>query len=85
MRGLLTKVFVGLILPVATYVLTSGDVALVCAIRERVAFLTPNSAVALQEWLTKPDAYDAWLIWNIWQMANPSDADIVEVEEPFRI
>ena len=53
--------------------------------RERIALLAPNSAAALQEWRAKPDAYDAWLIWNSWQIANPQDADLVEVEEPYRI
>jgi accessory colonization factor AcfC len=33
----------------------------------------------------EPDAYDAWLIWNIWQVANRGDADLVDIEEPFRI
>ena len=28
---------------------------------------------------------DAWLIWNIWQLANPTLADLVPVEEPYRI
>jgi len=63
----------------------TGDVALVRAMRERIAFLAPNSAVALQEWRSKPDGYDAWLIWNIWQVANPADADLIEIEEPLRI
>lgn len=63
----------------------TGDIAMVRAMRERIAFLAPNSAVALQEWRAKPEAYDAWLIWNIWQVVNPGDADLVEIEEPFRI
>ncbi|WP_366872559.1 substrate-binding domain-containing protein, partial [uncultured Brevundimonas sp.] len=25
------------------------------------------------------------IIWNIWQVANPEVADLVEVEEPYRI
>ena len=28
---------------------------------------------------------DAWLIWNIWQVANPTLADLIPVEEPYRI
>ena len=28
---------------------------------------------------------DAWLIWNIWQVANPKLADVVEVEPDYRI
>lgn len=63
----------------------TGEVALVRAMRERIAFLAPNSGVALQEWRARPEAYDAWLIWNIWQVANPDDADLVEIEEPLRI
>ncbi|MNV88041.1 hypothetical protein D3C71_1822110 [compost metagenome] len=26
-----------------------------------------------------------WLIWNIWQVANPELAQLVEMDEPFRI
>ncbi|WP_135467782.1 substrate-binding domain-containing protein [Crenalkalicoccus roseus] len=63
----------------------TGEVALVRAMRERIALLAPNSAAALQAWRGRPEAYDAWLIWNIWQVANPDDADLVEIEEPLRI
>ena len=28
---------------------------------------------------------DVWLIWNIWQVANPELAQLVEMDEPFRI
>jgi hypothetical protein len=28
---------------------------------------------------------DAWIIWNIWQVANPTVADLVEVEPEYRI
>jgi accessory colonization factor AcfC len=28
---------------------------------------------------------DAWIIWNIWQVANPTLADVVDVEPEYRI
>jgi accessory colonization factor AcfC len=28
---------------------------------------------------------DAWLIWNIWQVAHPSLAAVVSMAEPFRV
>ena len=44
----------------------------------------PNSAEALKRWTDQPDI-DVWLIWNIWQVANPNLAQVVEMDEPFRI
>ncbi len=43
-----------------------------------------NSAEARQRWTQEPDI-DAWLIWNIWQVSNPDLAQLVEMDEPFRI
>ena len=44
----------------------------------------PNSAAAKRQW-TEPPEIDAWLIWNIWQVSDPRLADVVEIEEPYRI
>ena len=44
----------------------------------------PNSAAARERWQSEADI-DAWLIWNIWQISNPKLADLVPVEEPYRI
>lgn len=37
-----------------------------------------------QQWTEQPEI-DVWLIWNIWQVSNPQLADVVEIEEPYRI
>ena len=42
------------------------------------------SGAAKQQWTEKKDI-DAWLIWNIWQVANPELAQVVPMDEPFRI
>ena len=43
-----------------------------------------NSGAAKQQWIDQKDI-DAWLIWNIWQVANPELAQSVEMDEPFRV
>ena len=63
----------------------TGDLALLRAMRERIVLVAPNTGAAQQEWRGKPDAYDVWLVWNHWQIAAPVHADLVEIEEPFRI
>lgn len=63
----------------------TGDIAIVRAFRKNL--LLPeaaNSAEARQRWTQEPDI-DAWLIWNIWQVSNPDLAQLVEMDEPFRI
>ena len=63
----------------------TGDIAMVRALRRNLVFPeAANSGVARQQWISQPDI-DAWLIWNIWQAANPKLADVVEMDEPFRI
>ncbi len=63
----------------------TGDIALLRAFRKNVVFPeAANSAAARQQWTTQKDI-DAWLIWNIWQVSNPQLADVVELDEPFRI
>jgi accessory colonization factor AcfC len=63
----------------------TGDIALLRAMRQRIVLVAPNTGAAQQEWRGKPDAYDVWLVWNHWQIAAPEHADLVEMEELFRI
>lgn len=63
----------------------TGDIQVLRAFRRNL--LLPeaaNSAEARQRWIAQPDI-DVWLIWNIWQVANPDLAQLVEMDEPFRI
>lgn len=63
----------------------TGDIGMVRALRGNIVFPEAgNSAQARQRW--QDDAtLDAWIIWNIWQVANPQLADVVPVEPQFRI
>ena len=36
-------------------------------------------------WKEPHGRWDAWLIWNIWQVANPTLADVVALEPDYRI
>lgn len=63
----------------------TGDITLVRALRSNIAFPeADNSAVARQRW-QDDKTLDAWIIWNIWQVANPTLAQVVEVEPEYRI
>lgn len=63
----------------------TGDIGLVRAFRKNLTLPeAPNSAEARKQWTQQPDI-DAWLIWNIWQVSNPDLAQLVEMDEPFRI
>jgi accessory colonization factor AcfC len=63
----------------------TGDIALVRAFRRNLVLPeAANSALAKERWVKEPDI-DAWLIWNIWQVSNPTLAQLVELDEPFRI
>ena len=63
----------------------TGDIGMVRALRANIVFPeAANSGAAKQQWTEQGDI-DAWLIWNIWQVANPKLADVVEMDEPFRI
>ena len=58
---------------------------MVRAFRKNMVFPeAANSGSAKQQWTEKKDI-DAWLIWNIWQVANPELAQVVPMDEPFRI
>ncbi len=63
----------------------TGDIAMVRAFRNNMVFPeAANSGAAKEQWTQQKDI-DAWLIWNIWQVANPDLAQVVELDEPFRI
>jgi len=55
-----------------------GDIGLVRALRKNIVLHAANSAAAKQAWTETPDL-DAWIIYNIWQVANPKLADLVTV------
>ncbi len=54
----------------------TGDIDVVRAFRRNIGAFAPNSGEARRIW-TEDSSYDAWLIWNIWQVANPDIADMV--------
>ena len=63
----------------------TGDISMVRAFRKNMVFPeAANSAAAKDQWTQQTDI-DAWLIWNIWQVANPELAQVVKMDEPFRI
>jgi len=61
-----------------------GDIESVRALRKNIVKYAKNSAVAKQAWIDDP-TLDAWLIWNIWQVANPTLADVVPIEKNYLI
>lgn len=61
-----------------------GNIESVRALRKNIVKYAKNSALAKQEW-TSDSSLDAWLIWNIWQVANPTLADVVPVEKEYVI
>ncbi len=62
----------------------TGDIAKVKALRSKIVEFAPNSAAARKTWTDRPEI-DAWIIWTIWQVSNPSLADLVQVEPEYRI
>lgn len=63
----------------------TGNIEKLKAFRRNLMFPeAANSADARDQW-TKNTDIDAWLIWNIWHTANPDLAELVQVEEPYRI
>ena len=61
-----------------------GNIGSVKALRANIGQFAATSADAKQIW-TADTTYDAWLIWNIWQVANPNIADQVAVEPGYRV
>lgn len=62
----------------------TGEVSKVRALRKNIAAYANTSAEARDLW-AKDKSFDAWIIWNIWQVANPTLADSVVVEPQYRI
>lgn len=61
-----------------------GDIQSVRNLRRNIVAYAKNSAEARQTWIDKPDI-DVWLIWNIWQVSNPTLADVVAIEPEYAI
>jgi accessory colonization factor AcfC len=61
-----------------------GDINSVKAFRSNIVTYAGNSAIARQAW-TKDTTLDAWLIWTIWQVSNPTLADQIAIEPEYRI
>ncbi len=61
-----------------------GRIADVRAFRANIATVAKTSAEAKKDWVMDP-SLDAWLIWDIWQTANPTLADQVAIEPEFRV
>jgi accessory colonization factor AcfC len=63
----------------------TGDIDMVKSFRRNMILPeAPNSAAAKEQWIEHPEI-DVWLIWNIWQVANPQLAQVVDLEPEFRI
>ena len=62
----------------------TGDITVVRALRKNIGAVAPSSGEAKRLW-TDDRRFDAWLIWNVWQVANPDLADMVPVAERWRI
>ncbi|MHB9842083.1 extracellular solute-binding protein [Paraburkholderia terrae] len=61
-----------------------GDIRQVAALRKNIVGYAGNSAEARKTWTEQPDI-DVWLIWNIWQVSNPTLADAVPIEPRYAI
>lgn len=61
-----------------------GDIKTVKSLRSNIVNYAKNSAEARQHWIDNPEV-DAWLIWNIWQVSNPTLADAVTIEPEYAV
>jgi accessory colonization factor AcfC len=61
-----------------------GQIEQVKAFRSNIVAYAKNSAEAKQMWSEHPDI-NVWLVWNIWQVANPSLADVVPIEPNYAV
>lgn len=63
----------------------TGNIGLLRAFRNNLLLpAAANSAEARKRWTEQPDI-DVWLSWNIWQVSKPDLAQLVEMDEPYRI
>ena len=62
----------------------TGDIRVVRAFRKNIGAVAANSGEAKQLW-TNDKSFDAWLIWNIWQVANPALADAIPLAQRWRV
>ena len=62
----------------------TGDIAMVRSLRRNIVKYAASSAEAKDAWVADP-TIDAWIIWGIWEKANPKIADSVAVEPQLRI
>ncbi|WCP16069.1 hypothetical protein sphantq_04565 (plasmid) [Sphingobium sp. AntQ-1] len=62
----------------------TGDLRKVAGLRGNIVRYAKTSAEAKSAWTEDP-SLDAWIIWGIWQRANPTLADAIAVEPEYRI
>ncbi len=61
-----------------------GRITAVAKLRANIKTVAPNSGVARQDWI-KDTSLDAWFTWTIWQVSNPTLADLVPIDESSQI
>ena len=61
-----------------------GDIRTVKALRANIAAYARNSAEAKATWIADP-SIDVWLIWNIWQVASPTLAEVVDIAPEYAV
>jgi accessory colonization factor AcfC len=61
-----------------------GDISSVASFRANIAIVSSNSGDARTDWINDK-SLDAWLIWNIWQVSNPSLAETVAIDGAHQI
>lgn len=61
-----------------------GDINTVKSLRSNIVSYAKNSAEARQQWVDNSEM-DVWLIWNIWQVSNPTLADVVTIEPEYAV
>lgn len=62
----------------------TGDIEVVRAFRRNIGAVAPTSGDARALWIDDP-GFDAWIIWNVWQVANPELADLIPVAPRWRL
>lgn len=62
----------------------TGDIAVVRSFRRNIGAVAPTSGDARALWIEN-QGFDAWIIWNVWQIANPELADLIPVAPRWRL